>query len=58
MLLKTMILLRSMQDDITFINLKCIPNLMKRIYDLMAHIGFAFYRIFSSFRYFFFYFRL
>ena len=44
--------------DITFINLKGIPILMKMIYDLMAQIGFAFYRIFSSFRYFFFYFRL
>ena len=56
--LKIMILLKSMQDDITFINLRGIPYLMKRIDDLMAQIGFAFYRIFSSFRYFFFYFRL
>ena len=58
MVLKTMTLLKFIQDDITFINLKGIPRLMNRIYDLMAQIGFTFYRIFSSFRYFFFYFRL
>lgn len=28
-----------------------------KIEDLMAQIGFAFYRLFSSFKYFFFYFR-
>ncbi len=31
--------------------------LMKRIGNIMAQIGFAFYRVFSGFRYFLFYFR-
>ena len=47
-----------MPADITFINLRTIPNPMNRIEEFMAQIGFAFYRIFSGFRYFFFYFRL
>ncbi len=37
-----------------------LPNILKmigKIENLMANIGFAFYRLFSSFRYLFFYFR-
>jgi len=35
---------------------KCL-KMIRKAENLMARIGFAFYRLFSSFRYFFFYFK-